>query len=27
MRKKGIVDDYTEPFLAHVACAGHLDEI
>jgi hypothetical protein len=27
LRKKGIVDDYTEPFLAHVARAGHLDEI
>jgi hypothetical protein len=27
LRKTGTVDDYTERFLAHVACAGHLNEI
>jgi hypothetical protein len=27
LRKMGTVDDYTECFLAHVARAGHLDEI
>jgi hypothetical protein len=26
LRKTGTVDDYTEPFLAHVARAGPLDE-
>ena len=26
LRKTGIVDDYTECFLAHVTCAGTLDE-
>jgi hypothetical protein len=27
LRKTGIVDNYTERFLAHVARAGHLDGI
>jgi hypothetical protein len=27
LRKTGTVDDYTERFLAHVARAGHLNEI
>jgi hypothetical protein len=27
LSKTGTVNDYTECFLAHVACAGHLDEI
>ena len=26
LRKTGMIDDYTEHFLAHVACVGPLDE-